>query len=335
MTVSGQQKPSKGDKMRLNADFIAGTVDMLARDQMRRLGQGPLDLVDLSAPPLEVKNATGEFLPRFGICCFGDPTVDASKDEFKNQLVIEAIAPEEGKLHQFAISIESANENDICSVVSIGCVQVRVNVTSEGHEYAQAVADDINALESCGYGPAEMLWREGGTGEQWAIVRLAPLARPVRWVKCSTTPDVTVYPSAGNVMPVEFGEYAIAGDLSSLVGSFTSPTWASYGTPKYGLAVDLQRRFWADGSYARVTWLDGQWTFERANGVIRAKSTTTITAGSTGTANVYQAGGIAYSVTVQYDWIDGSGNIPSGRELLIEWFDDDAQWRVVGGECGP
>lgn len=334
MTAAGQDKPSRGDRMRLKADFVGVMVDMAKAFQESRLPQGATDTSDLSPSSLQVRNESGQRLGRFNVVCFDEPTRGADSDEFKNQLILKGIEPEAGKLHKFGITIEGGDEGAIVDVLATGCVQVRIDVTSEGHEYAQAKAGDVTQLESCGYGPAEILWREGSTGEQWAIVRLGPVARETRWVKCTTTDDVPAYPTAGNIMPVEFGEYAISGSLLSQVGTYVSPSWASYSTPLYGLAVDPQKRFWAADAIARVTWLDGQWTFERANHVVKATSTSTITAGSTGTANVYLNGAVAYSVTVHYEWIDAAGNIASGRELLIQWFDDVGQWHVVGGECG-
>ena len=334
MSERGQQKPKRGDRLRLSADFTSGLVDMLTAYDRNRLPQAMLGRPDLSDEPLSIVNATGQTLGRYSVVCFGEVKVNADSDEFKNQRVIEAIEPEADKLHQFAIVQDGGEEGAVLECIAVGVTQVRVNVTDESHGYAQAVSGSIDALESCGYGPAEIIWREGDTGEQWAYVRLAPLARQLRWVKCTTTPTVTSYPTAGNVMPVEFGKYAISGALSSLVGSYMDPTWESYDTPQYSLAVDPQKRFWASGAYARVQWLDGQWQFERANHVVKAEASSTITAGSSGTANVKINGATAYSVTVHYDWITSGGNIASGTDLLIQWFDDQGQWVVVGAECG-
>ena len=69
--------------------------------------------------------------------------------------------------------------------------------------------------------------------------------------------------------------------------------------------------------------------------VRKARATTTITDGGTGSADVYIAGSARGNVTVSYNWMTGSGNIVSGSDLLIEYFHDEDKWVVVGAECPP
>lgn len=65
----------------------------------------------------------------------------------------------------------------------------------------------------------------------------------------------------------------------------------------------------------------------------RATASGTITAGGSGTANVYVNGATRGSVTVYLDWMDAGGNIGSGTEMFIQYFHDEDKWRVVGAEC--
>ena len=67
--------------------------------------------------------------------------------------------------------------------------------------------------------------------------------------------------------------------------------------------------------------------------VRKARSSGTITAGSSGTANVYINGASRGSVTAYLDWMDGGGNIASGTDLYIQYFHDEDRWQVVGAEC--
>lgn len=69
------------------------------------------------------------------------------------------------------------------------------------------------------------------------------------------------------------------------------------------------------------------------NIVRQARSTTTITDGGTGTAEVYITGTARGTVTVYYDWMTGGGNIPSLSDILIQYFHDADLWRVVAAEC--
>ena len=65
----------------------------------------------------------------------------------------------------------------------------------------------------------------------------------------------------------------------------------------------------------------------------KARATTTITDGSTGSADVFINAAARGNVTVHFNWMTGSGNIASGSDLLIEYFHDEDKWIVVGAEC--
>ena len=67
--------------------------------------------------------------------------------------------------------------------------------------------------------------------------------------------------------------------------------------------------------------------------VRKARATTTITDGSTGSADVYIGGSARGNVTVYYNWMDGSGDIANSSDLLIQYFHDEDKWIVVGAEC--
>lgn len=65
----------------------------------------------------------------------------------------------------------------------------------------------------------------------------------------------------------------------------------------------------------------------------KARATTTITDGSTGSADVFINAAARGNVTVHFNWMTGSGNIASGTDMLIEYFHDEDKWVVVGAEC--
>ena len=67
----------------------------------------------------------------------------------------------------------------------------------------------------------------------------------------------------------------------------------------------------------------------------KARATTTITDGGTGSADVFINGSARGNVTVHYNWMTGGGNIASGSDLLIEYYHDEDKWVVVGAECPP
>ena len=67
----------------------------------------------------------------------------------------------------------------------------------------------------------------------------------------------------------------------------------------------------------------------------KARATTTVTDGGTGSADVFIQGSARGNVTVEYNWMTGAGDIANGSDLLIEYFHDEDKWVVVGAECAP
>ena len=112
----------------------------------------------------------------------------------------------------------------------------------------------------------EMLrwWRQSNRGGQLgdAETKVPPIGRIVRWAKTAVTEDVPDYPTAGNVLPIQLGEYVFD---DTTTGS-QSPTFTAYGS-----ATDRDERiayfpqgYKPLGSIVRLTLHDGMW-FEISN----------------------------------------------------------------------
>jgi hypothetical protein len=69
--------------------------------------------------------------------------------------------------------------------------------------------------------------------------------------------------------------------------------------------------------------------------VRKARATTTITDGGTGSADIYIGGSQRGNVTVHFNWFTGSGNIVNGSDLMVQYYHDEDKWVVVGAECPP
>lgn len=66
----------------------------------------------------------------------------------------------------------------------------------------------------------------------------------------------------------------------------------------------------------------------------KAKATSSITAGSSGSASFWLDGSNKGSETVWFNWMEaGIASIANGTEMLVEWFDDERKWVVVQLEC--
>lgn len=120
-------------------------------------------------------NNSGSNLDRYGVLGLGDPlwTPYDNEDAFLRTVVFQGVQPAvPDHLGKFAIVLEPADDGRVARAWIGGCVTVRVDVLNDGHTYADVKDGSVSELRSAGYGSAQILWREGGTGSQWAVVRL-------------------------------------------------------------------------------------------------------------------------------------------------------------------
>ena len=67
--------------------------------------------------------------------------------------------------------------------------------------------------------------------------------------------------------------------------------------------------------------------------IVKAIADGSITAGSSGSADIQVAGSDSESVTAYLDWMHGSVDVADNDELLIRFFKDEGQWIIIGAEC--
>lgn len=126
---------------------------------------------------IRVLNDSGTGLGRFSVLGVDSPVFDpaGSTQEltgFLNHIVLACVTPNEADhLGRFIVLLEPAAAGAIARAYVSGVCPVLVNVTSDSHSCADIADGDYNRLQSRSNGSAQMLWREGGTGEQWAYIR--------------------------------------------------------------------------------------------------------------------------------------------------------------------
>jgi len=150
-----------------------------ARAVRRNLGSGgagQAQLGEQSQTAMRVKNNTGSALSRFAVVGIDGILIDATTNmsSFSDQPCLLGVATTEGG--QYAVCLDAIPSGGIGMAAVDGIVQVKVNVTDEDTErHCAEVSDGVTtALTAVHRGSAEILWRESGTGEKWAIVRLGP-----------------------------------------------------------------------------------------------------------------------------------------------------------------
>lgn len=172
-----QRKPISGEPFvpsaRQFGQFIdtVRRVDELARNQQSRRG----DAYDPTR--VWISNETGGNLvgarPIVGL---GEPLLPPSSPRALERPTFRGIFSEDAD--RFAVLQGPLRAGSIAPAVVAGVTWVRLLVTSETEHIEQAAPDSATRLRLIDTGSAFVLWREGGNGEQWALVRLGQPATP-------------------------------------------------------------------------------------------------------------------------------------------------------------
>ena len=154
--------------------FIDAALDF--RQRTAHLGQGAQPSFAQASIVL-VRNDSGSNQSRMSVLGVDAPIIDpsANEDEFKNRVALSCVTPaadtHEGK---FVVLAEPIASGKIGCAYAAGVCPVKIDVPDEDYPYrlAEVTDDSADNLTAVKRGSAAILWREGGTGVQWALVRL-------------------------------------------------------------------------------------------------------------------------------------------------------------------
>ena len=130
-----------------------------------------------------VRNASGSARERFDVLGIDAPVVSPSANltTFQTQVAVDGITPvDPDHRGRFVVLLDPLAAGAIGRAYISGACPAKLYVEDDGHTYADIADGDPTALASGGSGSAQILWREGGTGAQWGIVRLSNLAPSTR-----------------------------------------------------------------------------------------------------------------------------------------------------------
>jgi hypothetical protein len=175
---SALRKVRSGDPLVIPAAaynaFIDAALDF--RQRTAHLGQGAQPSFPQASIVL-VRNDSGSNQNRMAVLGVEAPIIDpsANEEEFRNRVALSCITPaadtHEGK---FVVLAEPIANGKIGRAYAAGVCPVKIDVPDEEHEWRYAeIADGITGnLKVSMQGSATILWRAGGTGVQWAVIRL-------------------------------------------------------------------------------------------------------------------------------------------------------------------
>jgi hypothetical protein len=101
-------------------------------------------------------------------------TPDDNLSGFKSRFILKGVVPDEDDHAQkFAILREPIPAGEVGRGVIVGTTPVLMQVEDEGDTSGTVIDGDTSKLISGNGGFANILWKQSGTGDKWAIVRLA------------------------------------------------------------------------------------------------------------------------------------------------------------------
>ncbi|MCL2646106.1 MAG: hypothetical protein FWD61_03760 [Phycisphaerales bacterium] len=184
------KKVQSGDKLRMPAAAYNAFIDTARDFQARQRGiSSTPQAATRSSGIVLVRNDSSEDLTRYSVLGVDKPIIGPKDklDSFKNCVAVVGVKPtKDDHVGKFVVLLEPLKRKAIGMAYGAGMCPVKIDVPDEKIEYPYAdIADGKTAnLKAKHYGAATILWREGGTGVQWALVRLgSPMKAQVFPVK--------------------------------------------------------------------------------------------------------------------------------------------------------
>lgn len=174
----------KGQRLKIPAGQANAWTDAALAHRRR---QGNRSTSFESRPPdvglILIRNNSGEAVPRGGVLGIGDAIInpDDNLTGFLSEIAVEGELPTTADhTGKFAILLEPLGEGKIGRAVASGDVPALVAVESgeEDWGFVDVSEGDVGAVRMATTGGAQILWKESGTGEVWAYVRISKRSCP-------------------------------------------------------------------------------------------------------------------------------------------------------------
>ena len=195
------KKVRTGDALVVPAQAYNAFIDA-ARDHRQRQhdqpGATPGPAADSAAVVL-LRNDSGDDRGRFDVLGIDGPVIAPGNNlnAFQDRVALRGVVPvDPDHRGRFVVLLEPVASGAIGRAWAGGVCIARVACSAPGCPYGHAdIADGgTTSLTATPSGAATILWREAGTGTQWAVLRLGPAPPPVFALDpCPDTPGSTRY----------------------------------------------------------------------------------------------------------------------------------------------
>ena len=168
---------------------------------------------------VDVRNDTEDDLLRISVLGIDGPILTPQDDvlEFQTRVCLAGVTPDRNDhFGKFVVLLEPIRSGAIGKASIAGVLPAWIDVVDEDHPFADVKHASTELLQSREDGAAQILWKEEGTGEKWAIVLLGP-ARPA-WYWASLTEDLE---SGGSAAATLHQQDPVTGGLGATVRTVT------------------------------------------------------------------------------------------------------------------
>ena len=274
------RKVQSGDPLVITHEAYNAFVDAAnAFQQSLHAGGQPAMPRGVDRGMVLVKNNSGAAVGRFGILGVDGVVIDPDVNlpAFKQRIVLSGVTPADSTHDAKFVIVQEPLEDGVVGLAraaGTSLVQLNIDDTIDVTDQADVVAATTH-LENQSGGSAAVVWRAGGTGLQWAVVRLVgrsghPCANTIRWDGRKGAGDFHQYLACAQEYFVVdatldsrlYGAYLVweiyAGDPLDVVPVVFVPTLEG------GTAEDVfdelrarQYMVWIDGGVAKWCYRDG------------------------------------------------------------------------------
>jgi len=166
-----------------------------------------------------VRNNSAATVDRFGVLAITGTVFAPTNDEFMNRIIFEGNTPSADLLGSFVITAEPIKASGIGAAFAAGVCPVQIDVTDDDHRQADTASGDAAKLKSGYGGAAAILWREGGLGVQWSVIRFGKPPGGSGIMRAKATAAAVASTTIAAVLLTAAGEAGTAISVTSLDGS--------------------------------------------------------------------------------------------------------------------